>query len=153
MRLGIKPSERDEIATLVKLGSNVLINTGRCWLSWCENTRYSLLNKSTNQRGQYRLGFIFCCVLVSRFRFARKFSPQSFGSTFQRLAIQSWRGQGDQGKQILDRKYVPFSSCQTILKNRKKIEEFGSFFHLLYKRGNLQHNGLNKRWAVSITCC
>jgi hypothetical protein len=28
----------------------------------------------------------------------------------------------------LDRKYVPFSSCQTILKNRKKIEEFGSFF-------------------------
>jgi hypothetical protein len=30
-------------------------------------------------------------VLVSRFRFARKFSAQSFGSTFQRLAIQSWR--------------------------------------------------------------
>jgi hypothetical protein len=28
----------------------------------------------------------------------------------------------------LDRNYVPFSSCQTIFKNRKKIEEFGSFF-------------------------
>jgi hypothetical protein len=67
-------------------------------------------------------------VLVSRFRFARKFSAQSFGSTFQRLAIQSWRGQSDLGKQILDRKYVPFSSCQTIHKNRKKIEAFGSFF-------------------------
>jgi hypothetical protein len=80
-------------------------------------------------------------VLVSRFCFARKFSAQSFGSTFQRLAILSRRGKGDLGKQILDRKYVPFSSCQTILKNRKKIEEFGSFFHLLYKRGNLQHNG------------
>jgi hypothetical protein len=67
-------------------------------------------------------------VLVSRFRFARKFSAQSVGITFQRLAIQSWRGQSDLRKQILDRKYVPFSSCQTILKNRKKIEEFGSFF-------------------------
>jgi hypothetical protein len=79
-------------------------------------------------------------VLVSRFRFARKFSAQSFGIAFQRLAIQSWRGQSDLGKQILDRKYEPFSSCQTMLKNRKKIEEFGSIFHLLYKRGNLQHN-------------
>jgi hypothetical protein len=32
------------------------------------------------------------------------------------------------GETILDRKYVPFSSCQTTLKSRKKIEEFGSFF-------------------------
>jgi hypothetical protein len=40
----------------------------------------------------------------------------------------------------LDRKYVPFSSCQTIHKNRKKSRNSEAFFHLLYKRGNLQHN-------------
>jgi hypothetical protein len=89
-------------------------------------------------------------VLVSRFLFARKFSPQSFGSTFQRLAIQSWRGQGDLGKQILDRKYVPFSSCQTILKNRKKIEEFGSFFSSALQAWKLAAQRLNKHWAVLI---
>jgi len=87
------------------------INAGRCWLRWCENTRYSFLIKSTNRIRQYRLAFIYCCVLVSRFRFAREFSSQSFGITFQRLAFQSWRGQSDPGKQILDRKYVPLSSC------------------------------------------
>jgi hypothetical protein len=67
-------------------------------------------------------------VLVSRFRFARKFSPQSFSINFQLLAIQSWRGQGDLGKQILDRKYEPFSSCQIILKNRKKSRNSEAFF-------------------------
>jgi nucleoside recognition membrane protein YjiH len=71
-------------------------------------------------------------VLVSRFHFARKFSAQSIGSTFQRLAIQSWRGQGDLGKQILHSKYVPFSSCQTTLKNQKKNRGIRKLFFICF---------------------
>jgi hypothetical protein len=88
-------------------------------------------------------------VLVSRFHFARKFSPQSFGSTFQRLAIQSWRGQSDLGKEILDRKYVPFSSCQTIHKNRKKSRNAEAFSSAL-QAWKLAAQRLNKHWAVLI---
>jgi hypothetical protein len=89
-------------------------------------------------------------VLVSRFRFARKFSAQSVGINFQRLAIQSWRGQSDLGKQILDRKYVPFSSCQTTLKNQKKNRGIRKLFSSALQAWKLAAQRLNKHWAVLI---
>jgi hypothetical protein len=87
-------------------------------------------------------------VLVSRFRFARKFSPQSFGSTFQRLAIQSWRGQSDLGKQILDRKYEPH-----LIKPSLKTEKnrgIRKLFSSALQAWKLAAQRLNKHWAVLI---
>jgi hypothetical protein len=52
----------------------------------------------------------------------------------------------DIGSQVRSRSHLVKPS----LKTEKKSRNSEAFFHLLYKRGNLQHNGLNKRWAVLI---
>jgi hypothetical protein len=52
-------------------------------------------------------------------------------------------------KAIWGKRYWIASSCRShlvkpFLKTEKKSRNAEAFFHLLYKRGNLQHNGLAK---------